>query len=738
MATLSLEQVTKVFANGVEAVRALDLDVDEGEFVVLVGPSGCGKTTALRMVAGLEDVTSGTIRLDGKVANDLSAKQRDVAMVFQNYALYPHLNVLQNIAFSLRVRGVPKHERERKAREAADVLGLTEVVLRKPRQLSGGQRQRVAMGRALVREPSVFLMDEPLSNLDANLRVQMRSEVLRVQRRLGVATLYVTHDQTEAMTMGDRVALLRDGTLQQLEAPQELYESPANLFVATFIGSPPMNLYEGAIAGPVDGLVLSLGSQRLALPVDLGRRRPGLVAGEGRNSWSVSVPSIWRWPRGSMRTARRRSQHTSSSSRPSATNRSSISRRTRGGSGTEVARGRQMRRRCRRPGILRVRPRQRVSRGSTRAFGSAPASGSRSPSTSAGSISSTPRRESRSEQPARGSDERQERADAVTPAPATTGTAAAFRPEGDGSGPRLSARRRQQLAGWLFLIPAIAYLLFAFALPIVYNVVLSFEEATPATIANFTAPFAGLDNYRVVLNDPTSRMAIVNTVEFTFGSLLGQFILGFALALLFSLRFPGRTVARSLIIVPWLLPLIVTGVIFKFLFQAEGGAVNQLLMNVGLADEPIQWLNDPDLAPWTILIANIWLGVPFFTLLLYSALQDVPVEVREAAVIDGAGPWQRLRLIIVPIILPVIEVTLLLGFVFTVKVFDLVVGLTGGGPANATQLITTWSYNLSFQQFSFGQGAALNNLLLVLALICAPLYLWLSRGSLRTSSGADR
>ena len=216
MATLSLEQVTKVFDNGVEAVRELDLSVDEGEFVVLVGPSGCGKTTALRMVAGLEDVTAGTIRLAGKVVNDLSAKDRDVAMVFQNYALYPHLNVLDNIAFALRVRGVPKDERQQKARDAAEVLGLSEVVLRKPRQLSGGQRQRVAMGRALVREPSVFLMDEPLSNLDANLRVQMRTEVLRIQRRLGVATLYVTHDQTEAMTMGDRVAVLRGGVLQQL------------------------------------------------------------------------------------------------------------------------------------------------------------------------------------------------------------------------------------------------------------------------------------------------------------------------------------------------------------------------------------------------------------------------------------------------------------------------------------------------------------------------------------------
>jgi multiple sugar transport system ATP-binding protein len=282
MATLSLEQVSKVFANGVEAVRQLDLFVDDGEFVVLVGPSGCGKTTALRMVAGLEAVTSGTIRLDGKVVNDLSPKERDVAMVFQNYALYPHLNVLQNISFSLRVQGVGKHERERMARQAADVLGLSEVVLRKPRQLSGGQRQRVAMGRALVREPSVFLMDEPLSNLDASLRVQMRSEVLRIQRRLGVAALYVTHDQTEAMTMGDRVAVLRGGVLQQVAAPQHLYEQPANLFVASFIGSPAMNLYEATVSGGTDRRVLSLGSQQLALPADPGQRGLPFADTQGR------------------------------------------------------------------------------------------------------------------------------------------------------------------------------------------------------------------------------------------------------------------------------------------------------------------------------------------------------------------------------------------------------------------------------------------------------------------------
>lgn len=302
----------------------------------------------------------------------------------------------------------------------------------------------------------------------------------------------------------------------------------------------------------------------------------------------------------------------------------------------------------------------------------------------------------------------------------------------------MSARRQQQIAGWLFLTPAIAYLLFAFLLPIVYNVMLSFEFTSPATIANLTAPYAGLSNYHFILNDPTSQSAIIHTFEFTAGSLIGQFIIGLSLALLFTLEFPGRTLARSLVIVPWLLPLIVTGVIFKFLFQYQGGAVNAILTGIGIVGHPIDWLDNPNIAMWTILIANIWLGVPFFTLLLYSALQDVPSEVKEAARIDGAGPWQRLRFVIVPIILPVIEVTFLLGFVFTVKVFDLVIGLTGGGPANATQLITTWSYNLSFQTFNFGQGAALNNVLLVLALICSPLYLLLSRDSLRRSTGTER
>jgi multiple sugar transport system ATP-binding protein len=264
MAPIKLNHVSKVYPNGALAVSDLDIEVADGEFTILVGPSGCGKTTALRMVAGLEDITEGTIEIGERVVNDLSPRDRDVAMVFQNYALYPHMTVAENIGFALRLRKLAKPELQEKVRQAADVLGLTDHLRRKPAQLSGGQRQRVAMGRAIVREPSAFLMDEPLSNLDAKLRVQMRAEVSRIQRRVGVATLYVTHDQTEAMTMGDRVAVMRAGRLQQIDAPQALYDEPANLFVAAFIGSPAMNLYQATV--DEQGQALALGGQRLRLP----------------------------------------------------------------------------------------------------------------------------------------------------------------------------------------------------------------------------------------------------------------------------------------------------------------------------------------------------------------------------------------------------------------------------------------------------------------------------------------
>ena len=281
MSDVSMEKVNKVYENGFHAVKDMSLDIGDGEFMVLVGPSGCGKTTALRMVAGLEDITSGILRIGGKEVNDETPKERDIAMVFQNYALYPHMTVAENIGFALKLRKLPKAELNAKVREAADILGLTDWLDRKPGQLSGGQRQRVAMGRAIVREPSVFLMDEPLSNLDAKLRVQMRAEVARIQRHLAVSTIYVTHDQVEAMTMGDRVTVMRDGTLQQVDTPQNLYDNPDNIFVAAFIGSPAQNLYDATVGEGARSI--KLGSQVVDLPESVVLKRPGLRSYIGKD-----------------------------------------------------------------------------------------------------------------------------------------------------------------------------------------------------------------------------------------------------------------------------------------------------------------------------------------------------------------------------------------------------------------------------------------------------------------------
>jgi multiple sugar transport system permease protein len=291
--------------------------------------------------------------------------------------------------------------------------------------------------------------------------------------------------------------------------------------------------------------------------------------------------------------------------------------------------------------------------------------------------------------------------------------------------------RYRRAARLVFLIPAGLYVLFAFVVPVIYNLILSFEVTTPATIASLFAPWAGISNYKVTLLNSITQSALIRTLTFTVLSLLFQFLIGFGLALLFNLRFPLNKLARSLVIVPWLLPFLVTGFIFRFLFQLEAGAVNQVLVDLHLIHAPIGYLLSPGWAYVTVLITNIWLGVPFFTVLLFSALQDVPPELKEAAMIDGAGPWQTLVRVTLPVIRPVIEVTFVLGFVFTVKVFDIVISLTQGGPANSTQLIATWAYNLSFQQFDYGAGAALNTVLLIIALLVAPIYIRLNRDSLR-------
>lgn len=297
MAEVRLDNVTKVFPGGNVAVDNVTLTVRDGEFLVLVGPSGCGKSTVLRIIAGLEEATEGSVSIDGEVVNDLPPKLRDIAMVFQNYALYPHMSVEENLAFALRLRKIPRPRINERVQETATVLGIDELLERKPRALSGGQRQRVAMGRAIVRRPRVFLMDEPLSNLDAKLRVSMRAELARLHQRYGTTTVYVTHDQVEAMTLGDRIAVLDKGRLQQVGTPDELYFQPANVFVAGFMGSPSMNLARARLR-PGDPPVLAIGDQRWPLTREQLAKRPGLAARIGDEVIIGLRPDAFVWPAG--------------------------------------------------------------------------------------------------------------------------------------------------------------------------------------------------------------------------------------------------------------------------------------------------------------------------------------------------------------------------------------------------------------------------------------------------------
>ena len=268
MASLSLQHINKTYPNGFQAVKDFNLEIEDKEFIIFVGPSGCGKSTTLRMVAGLEEISSGTLKIGDKVMNDVEPKDRDIAMVFQNYALYPHMTVYDNMAFGLKLRKVPKDEIDKAVREAARILDLEKLLDRKPKALSGGQRQRVAMGRAIVRNPKVFLMDEPLSNLDAKLRVQMRTEISKIHQRLGATIIYVTHDQTEAMTLGTRIVVMKDGIVQQIDTPQNLYQKPCNLFVAGFVGSPQMNFLDAQISEAGGKVIAKVGEYSLEVPAD--------------------------------------------------------------------------------------------------------------------------------------------------------------------------------------------------------------------------------------------------------------------------------------------------------------------------------------------------------------------------------------------------------------------------------------------------------------------------------------
>ena len=268
MASLSLQHINKTYPNGFEAVKDFNLEIEDKEFIIFVGPSGCGKSTTLRMIAGLEEITSGTLKIGDKVVNDVEPKDRDIAMVFQNYALYPHMTVYDNMAFGLKLRKTPKDQIDKMVKEAAKILDLEKLLDRKPKALSGGQRQRVAMGRAIVRDPKVFLMDEPLSNLDAKLRVQMRTEISKLHDRLGATIIYVTHDQTEAMTLGTRIVVMKDGVVQQVDTPQNLYNKPGNLFVAGFIGSPQMNFLDATVKVSGKDVDLIVGQYKLRLPAE--------------------------------------------------------------------------------------------------------------------------------------------------------------------------------------------------------------------------------------------------------------------------------------------------------------------------------------------------------------------------------------------------------------------------------------------------------------------------------------
>ncbi len=662
MGRVAFEHVSKRF-DDVIAVDDLTLEIADKEFLVLLGPSGCGKSTALRMVAGLEDPTSGTITIGDRVVNDVEARDRDVAMVFQSYALYPHMTVSRNIEFPLRSRKVPADERDQLVRDAAETLGLEELLDRKPRQLSGGQRQRVALARAIVRRPEAFLMDEPLSNLDAKLRVQTRAELVELQRRLEATVVYVTHDQVEAMTMGDRIAIMQRGVLQQVGAPQDVYARPGNLFVAGFIGSPPMNTVTGRVTH--DGDTFGRGAPRRAraLSDDVARA----VAAMNLEEVVIGVrPEDLRFESGEVGVV------------------ATVSVVESLGHERHIA--------CRLTDgqlviVRQDRARRRAERGRERA------SGRRRPA------------------PLRSDDRR---ADRRVTAPPVTVEPPAVTP---GLSPARRARRRRERAlGFGLLVPALIVFGAFIFFPLFKNVYLGFFKNPP--FPGLPKRYVGFDQYQDVLTSRDFLESLKTTVLFALMTVPVGIALGLGLAVVAHQQLKGIGIYRTIFSSTVATSVAVAAVIFGTLLNPQVG----LLPWLGLTTDPAV-LQNPSWALVAVAVTTVWQTLGLTFILMSAGLQSVPDDLLEAARVDGAGAWSRFWHVTLPMMSPTIFFAVVIGSIFAFQTFGQIDLLTQGGPLKKTNVLTYFIYKALHDQSDPGKAAVLAVALFLITMALALLQI---------------